>query len=96
MAVQFFGTKTYLALSITPTNTTSSRICAVNVKYQQIQFLLINVYMPNDDNSVSSYDTYGDICTAISSIICCYEHDNIWGVDYNEDFNRDNSKILIC
>ena len=40
-----------LTLAVTPINTTSSRLCAVNVKYEQIQFMIITAYMPNDDNS---------------------------------------------
>ena len=54
----------------------------------------INVYMPNDDNSVSNYDTYGDILSEISSIICGYEHDIILGGDFNVDFSRNNSNSL--
>ena len=66
-----------LTLSVTPVNTISSRICAVNVKYEQLQFMLITVYMPNDDNSVSNYDIYGDILAEISSLICGHKHDLI-------------------
>ena len=83
-----------LALSVTPINTNSSRICAVNVKYEQFQFMLITVYMPNDDNSVSSYDIYGDILAEMSSIICDYEHDIILGGDFNVDFSKTNSNNL--
>ena len=80
-----------LALTITSISTTSNRICAVNVKYEQIRFILITVYMPNDDNSDSSYSMYGDVLSEISSIIRDYEHDIVIGGDFNVDFSRNNS-----
>ena len=75
-------------------NTTSSRLCAVNVKYEQIQFMIIAAYMPNDDNSESSYNMYGDILSEISSIRGSYDHDVIIGGDFNVDSSRNNSNNI--
>ena len=69
---------------------TQNDILGIKVKYEQIQFMIITAYMPNDDNSESSYNTYGDILAEISSIIGSCEHDVILGGDLNVDFSRNN------
>ena len=84
--------KKNIALAITPVNTTSPRICAVEVKSDQIKLMLITVYMPNDN--ISNSNLYGDILSEISSIICDYEHDVIISGDLNVDYNRTNSQNL--
>ena len=84
-----------LSLSVSPITTTSNRICAVEFKSDKTKLMLINVYMPNDDNSDTNYDIYGDVLSQISSIICDYEHDIIIGGDLNVDFTRNNSKNRI-
>ena len=40
-----------LSLSVSLITTTSNRICAVEFKSGNTKLMLINVYMPNDDNS---------------------------------------------
>ena len=86
--------KRNLKLKITPVNSTSPRICAVEVNSELIKVLLINVYMPNDNDLNGNNDLYGDILSEISSIICNYEHDIIISGDLNVDFNRINSNNL--
>ena len=86
--------KINLKLKITPVNSTSPRICAVEVNSELIKVLLINVYMPNDNDLNGNNDLYGDILSEISSIICNYEHDIIISGDLNVDFNRINSNNL--
>ena len=86
--------KRNLKLKITPVNSTSPRICAVEVNSEQIKVLLITVYMPNDNDLNGNNDLYGDILSEISSIICNYEHDIIISGDLNVDFNRINSNNL--
>ena len=83
-----------LSLAATPITTTSTRICAVDIKSDNTNFLLITVYMPNDDNSDNSYDIFGDVLSQVSSIRSTYDQDIIIGGDFNVDFHRNNSKNL--
>ena len=83
-----------LSIAVSPISTSSKRICAVEIKSNKAKFMLITVYMPNDDNSEKSYEIYGDVLAQISSLICDYEHDIIIGGDFNVDFNRNNSRNL--
>ena len=68
-----------LSLSVSPIATTSTRLCTIDIKSDKTNFILMSVYMPNDDNSNSSYDIYGDVLSQISSIISTYDHDIIIG-----------------
>ena len=79
-----------LALTFTPINTISNRICSVQVKSNNFNFVIINVYMPCDDNSDSNVCMYGDVLSEISSIVSLYEDENeiIIGGDLNVDFSR--------
>ena len=86
--------KKNLALTINPINTTSPRICAVEIISDQAKLMLITVYMPNDNDLNDSNDIYGDVLSEISSIICNYEHDIIIGGDLNVDYSRTNSHNL--
>ena len=86
--------KKNLALAINPINTTSPRICAVEIKSEQIKLILITVYMPNDNDLNNNIDLYGDVLSEISSVICNYEHDIIIGGDLNVDYIRTNSQNL--
>ena len=86
--------KKNMTVAITPVNTTSPRICAVEVKSNQIKLLLITVYMPNDNDSNDINMLYGDVLSEISSIISNYEHDIIISGDFNVDYNRINSQNL--
>ena len=83
-----------LSISVSPISTSSSRICAVEIKSDTSKFMLITVYMPNDENSDRSYEIYGDVLSQISSIICNYDHDILIGGDFNVDFDRLNSNNL--
>ena len=42
-----------------------------------IDVVLVNVYMPNDDNSTESFELFGDILYEISAIVNTYESSNI-------------------
>ena len=84
--------KRNLNLEITPVNSTSPRICAVEVKSNIFKVMLITVYMPNDNDL--NNDLYGDVLSEISSIICNYEHDIIISGDLNVDFTKTNSQNL--
>ena len=50
-----------LKLAFVPIVTNSLRLCAVNVKTNTFNIILINVYMPVDDNLEDSFNEYGDI-----------------------------------
>lgn len=71
---------------VTPVNTQSNRICAVNVKSNDCNFLLCNVYMPcNNQNTIEFVETLGlltSLCQAPS-----YEY-VILGGDFNVNFDR--------
>ena len=52
-----------------PINTNSLHICAVTMKSENTRLLIMSVYMPNDNNSHSSYEEYGEVLYEISSIV---------------------------
>ena len=83
--------KNYITVSITPVNTTSPRICAVEVNSKQCKVLIVTVYMPNDNDN---HELYGDVLSEVSSIICNYEYDVILGGDFNVDYSRNDSQNL--
>ena len=66
-----------LLMTFNPITTTSKRLCAVNIVADNVNIILINVYMPNDDNCDSSFNEYGDILCEISSIIQLYDASDI-------------------
>ena len=87
-----------LAVSITPIETTSNRLCVVLIKSNNLNIILCNVYMPVNDNSQESFDVYGDVLYELLTIIDLYRgHDLIIGGDFNVDFNKNetrNSRLL--
>ena len=84
-----------LACSFNPIVTASPRLCAVTIKSETYNLLLITVYMPCDDNSDLNFTVYGEILYEISNLINLYVgYDIIIGGDINVDFNRDNSVNL--
>ena len=85
-----------LALTITPVKSMSARICSVQVKSNLFSLVIINVYMPCDDNKDNNVCMYGDVLSEISSIISLYEDDNeiIVGGNFNVDYERLDSLNL--
>ena len=84
-----------LQLSFVPIQTVSKRLCALNIKSSNVNILIINVYMPYDDHTENSFNTYGDTLCEISSIIQSFNGcDIILGGDFNVDFSRTGSKNL--
>ena len=63
-----------LKLAVVPIETNSKRLCALNIKSDTCNFVLINVYMPNDNDSEESFVMYGDILSEISSILSIHEN----------------------
>ena len=84
-----------LKLAFIPIVTNSTRLCALNIKSEKYDLILINVYMPNDDDTDDSYFMYGEIFSEISSILQTYENCKIIiGGDFNVDYERSNSRNL--
>ena len=84
--------KKNLDVSVMPINTNSPRLCAVSMKSETIELLIMSVYMPSDDNSNDNYEEHGDVLYEISSILNQYdEYDNVIGGDLNADFSRNKS-----
>ena len=84
-----------LNLSIEPVSTTSTRICAIHIKAENINCIIASIYMPTDDNSNNNFETYGDVLYELASLIALYDDcDIIIGGDYNVDFGRTNSRNL--
>ena len=84
-----------LKLTFIPIVTNSLRLCAVNIKSNSCNIMLINVYMPTDDNSDENFNIYGDILGEISSIIAAHaDCEFIIGGDFNVDFSRIHSRNL--
>ena len=73
---------------------TSKRLCAVTLDYDNDNFVLINVYMPIDDNSTHSFDEIGDILSEIESIATVYGDRQIFICgDFNIDFKRNSMNL---
>ena len=84
-----------LKLTFIPIVTNSLRLCAVNVKTNSFNTILINVYKPVDDNSEVSFNEYGDILSEISAILATHNDCNIIiGGDFNVDPRRIISRNL--
>ena len=84
-----------LKLSFVPLETNSNRLNALTVKSDDCNIMLINVYMPNDNDTEESYNVYGDILSEISSIMHSHDYSNIIiGGDFNVDYGRTNSRNL--
>ena len=85
-----------LALTCRPVATTSPRLCAVTAEGAGRSMLWVSVYMPNDDNTHSSYEIYGDVLSELSGIIQTYEdYDIVIGGDFNVDFNRPSRNLAL-
>ena len=81
-----------LPFNILPIRTNNKRVACVTVTTDKIKLILINVYMPQNDNSQKSFDEFGDVLDEISSIIRTYDNYNcVIGGDLNIDFNKNNS-----
>ena len=81
--------KKELKLTFVPIETNSDRICATHVNNSDCKFIIINVYMPNDDETEESFNMYGDILSEISSIINIHDESTlIIGGDFNVDSRR--------
>ena len=84
-----------LALSVTPIETKSPRLCAVVIKSDHYNMLMCNVYMPCDENTDVNYDIYGDILFEILMLNELYSgYEFIIGGDFNVDFRRNNSRNM--
>ena len=84
-----------LQLSFVPIQTVSKRLCAMNIKSNNLNILILNVYMPYDDHTENSFNMYGDTLCEISAIIQSFNGDDIiLGGDFNVDFGRTGSKNL--
>jgi exonuclease III len=82
-----------LACEITPIDSTLSRVCAVQVKSKDFDFILCNIYMPCD----TVYDhvniqEFNDVLDEVSRIChTCDSNHIIIGGDFNTDLTRINS-----
>ena len=82
-----------LAVTITPVVTTSPRICAVTINSDDINILLMSLYMPTDEDV--NFIAYGDVLHEVSSIMTIYDNfDVILGGDLNVDYSRNMSRNL--
>ena len=84
-----------MKLSFIPISTTSKRLCAINVKCNEYNLIIVNVYMPTDDDTDDSFNIYGDVLSEISSLINIYDDcDFLIGGDFNIDKKRTTSRNL--
>ena len=66
----------------------TERINGIEVK-GSTTLLLLNVYLPYDNNTYESLDNYMQILAEISAIIQnCYSHEVVIMGDFNADFKR--------
>ena len=61
-----------LAMSFVPVETSTPRICAVHVKSKHMNCILASVYMPNDNDTDTTFNMYGDILYELSSLVNLY------------------------
>ena len=84
-----------LVMSFVPIKTNTQRICAVHVKSDNINCVFASVYMPNDDNTNTNFNIFGDVLYELSSIVALYDNcDFIIGGDFNIDYKRIDSRNL--
>ena len=92
MGVQLHVTKKQ-GLAFAPIVTNSPRVCAVTIISNDINVIVISVYMPTDDDV--NFVEYGDVLHELSSIISTHNNfDIIIGGDLNVDYRRFESKNL--
>ena len=76
-----------LNINVTPILTNCNKLCVVSVMYNNVKFLLCNVYMPcNDNNSLSEYE---NVLCNLSLLFIEHQYDHIiLGGDFNIDFSK--------
>ena len=78
-----------LVMTFEPLPTRSSRLCAIVAKVHGLQFVIISVYMPVDDDSETNYEIYGDTLHEINAIVASHTDSTIViAGDFNVDFRR--------
>ena len=83
--------KSSLSVNVVTVDCNSTRLCAVTMKYENTDYLLINVYMPVNDRTYESYNAFGDVLSEISSLLQFYDdHNIVIAGDFNFDFSQDN------
>ena len=85
---------------ILPVETLTSRVCAVALKNNNDNFLFLSVYMPVDNNTLSSVNEFNVVLVEISRLLKEYEGFKIIiGGDFNIDFTRTpvskNTELLL-
>ena len=74
---------------IKPIKTNSNRILAIELVNDNVKILLIDIYFPNDDGTISSYNEVGEILDEVSGLKNIYiNHEFLMAGDFNIDFNR--------
>ena len=73
--------------------TSSNRLCAINVEFNNISLLLFNVYMPCDtEYDHGNADLFRDVLTEVSTLSLKLNTDHvICAGDFNTDMSRHNS-----
>ena len=88
--------KKHLPLKIQPVEVDCNRIAAVTITGKNCKLLLINVYMPTDDQSQASFNELGDILDKISFLMASYENFQcVIGGDFNIDINRSSQNVAL-
>ena len=76
-------------------NTMSNRLCAVKVKTNNIDLILLNVYMPCNEGAVANEEFFDILCDVIS---ICNAYDNcdvILGGDFNCDIAKADLRVSL-
>ena len=78
-------------LPISQIDSNNTRICAGKIDSHQLKILFISVYMPCDDGSSASYDSYVTVLYDLSALLSLYDgYQCVIGGDFNTDFVRNN------
>ena len=81
--------KSTMLANVVPISVNSRRICAVRVCSSNWKLLLVNVYMPYENDSVSTVE-FAQLLSVVDDLIFTYPDNNVViGGDFNVDFSRD-------
>ena len=80
--------KSSILADVLPLSVDSRRICAVRVCSSNWKLLLVNVYMPYENDSVST-EEFAQLLSVLDDLIITYpDYNVVIGGDFNVDFSR--------
>ena len=79
-----------LPIVVTPLHTQSNRLCAAILNIDNVNIIIMSIYMPTNDGSLINQNKFNDVLNEISSILGSYnDYHVLIGGDFNLDLVRD-------